>query len=82
MFVNDACSHIHQSSKLEISGIQNFPIVVYNKMEHNQYGITVFGQFVSITLPTYKATPLVISEIRHLANILEPVKISRINTLL
>lgn len=82
MFANGAVLIYFIVLSLISLGSQNFPLVVHGKMEPNQHGNTVFGQFVSITFPVCKVIQLVISEIRYLASVLEPVKISKICTLL
>lgn len=62
-------------------GYQKFSMVVYNEKEHSLHDIDVFDQSLPITFPAYKIIQLIL-EIRYLANILEPVKISTVNSLL
>ena len=82
MFANGACTHILHSSKFDISGIPEFSLSCLWQKGSNQHGNTVFRQFMFITFPICKVTQLVISEIRYLASILEPVMISTVCTLL
>ena len=82
MFANGACIHIFHSYKFDISWIPEFSLSCSWQNGTQPAWNTVFGQFVSITFPVCKVTQLVISEIRYLASVLEPVKISTICTLL
>lgn len=50
-------------------------------MEHNLHVTAVFDELVIMALPMCKMTQLIL-EVRYSANILEPVKINMINTLL
>ena len=66
---------------LKPPGYQKFPIVVHNEMEHNLHVTAVFDELVTITFSMCQRTQLIL-EVRYLANILEPVKMNTINTLL